>query len=71
MRRYARYEPLAEIRMYLRRIGRQDVCCTGAGKPAPSQHLPLFAFGSTYLALRGVQQLPRLRAKTQQRQEHP
>ena len=29
------------------RTRRQDVCCTGTGKPLPIQHRPLFAFGST------------------------
>ena len=46
-------------RTHTHRLRRQDVCCTGTGKPAPYQHHHLFAFGSTYLALRGLPSLPR------------
>lgn len=39
--------PLALNFFELHSDRRQDVCCTGTGKPTPSQHRPLFAFGST------------------------
>lgn len=58
-------------RMETHGVRRQDMCCTGTGKPVPIHHCHLFAFGSTYLALRGAQPLPRLRAKAQQQQERP
>jgi hypothetical protein len=46
-------------RIELRLGSRQDVCCTGTGKPEPIQHRPLLTCGSTTSALRGRRLLPR------------
>lgn len=43
----------------------------GYGQARTLPTTPLFAFGSTDIALRGAQPLPRLRAKAQQQQEQP
>lgn len=41
------YWPFCSSRIESHEAVRQDVCCTGTGKPAPVQHRPLLTYGST------------------------
>ncbi len=41
------YWPFCSGRIKSHRSSRQDVCCTGTGKPVTIQHCPLLTFGST------------------------